>query len=111
MNLLFLAADLLFNNKERRRYSLNRNFHGDYINFENNPSLRALVEKRERVEFADTVLKYDRRFKVDIIIYFFVVLKLIFSQNKNIFEELRTYFNNFTNDVIQHIIATYTILS
>ena len=59
-----VAADLLFNRKERRRYSLNRNFVGDYIGCEDSPSLRALMEKRERIEFADTVTKYDRRFKV-----------------------------------------------
>lgn len=58
------AADLLFNKKERRRFSLNRNFVGDYIGLDDNPSLRALVGKRERVEFAETVKKYDRRFKV-----------------------------------------------
>ncbi|KAL5004495.1 hypothetical protein ScPMuIL_017951 [Solemya velum] len=57
------AADLLFNKKERRRFSLNRNFVGDYIGLDDNPSLRALVGKRERVEFAETVKKYDRRFK------------------------------------------------
>ena len=58
------ASDLLYNKKERRRYSLNRNFVGDYMGYETNPALQALVEKRERVEFADTVNKYDRRFKV-----------------------------------------------
>jgi len=57
------ASELLLNKKERRRYSLNRNFVGDYIGYEENPSLRALVEKRERIEFADTVTKFDRRFK------------------------------------------------
>ncbi len=34
------------------------------MGFEDNPGLRALVEKRERIEFADIVTKYDRRFKV-----------------------------------------------
>ena len=63
-----LASDLLYNKKERRRYSLNRNFVGDYLGYEENPGLRALVEKRERIEFANTVNKYDRRFKVPIII-------------------------------------------
>ena len=53
------------NRKERKRFSINRNFVGDYIGMEENPALRALlVGKRERVEFADTVNKYDRRFKV-----------------------------------------------
>jgi len=61
---MFTASELLLNKKERRRYSLNRNFVGDYIGYEENPSLRALVEKRERIEFADTVTKFDRRFKV-----------------------------------------------
>lgn len=37
---------------------------GDYIGLDNNPALRALVGKRERVDFAQTVNKYDRRFKV-----------------------------------------------
>ncbi|KAJ8305020.1 hypothetical protein KUTeg_018603 [Tegillarca granosa] len=58
------ASDLLFNKKERRRFSLNRNFVGDYIGLDDNPGLRALIGKRERVEFADTVLKFDRRFKI-----------------------------------------------
>lgn len=58
------ASDLLYNKKERRRYSLNRNFAGDYIGFETTPSLQALVGRRERIEFADKVNKYDRRFKV-----------------------------------------------
>lgn len=76
-----IASDILLNRKERRRGSINRNFVGDYIGFLDNPSLRALVGKnnckslwficqwvlagrRERVEFAVTVNKYDRRFKV-----------------------------------------------
>ena len=43
---------------------MNRNFVGDYIGMDDHPALRALVGKRERIEFAETVLKYDRRFKV-----------------------------------------------
>ncbi|XP_070543258.1 unconventional myosin-Ie-like isoform X2 [Ptychodera flava] len=58
------ASDILLHQKERRRYSLNRNFVGDYIGMDDNPGLRALLGRRERVEFADTVNKYDRRFKV-----------------------------------------------
>ncbi|XP_072166992.1 unconventional myosin-If-like [Diadema setosum] len=58
------ASDILFNKKERRRYSLNRNFVGDYIGYEHNVSLQALVARRERIEFADKVNKYDRRFKI-----------------------------------------------
>lgn len=40
---------------------------GDYIGLEDKPGLRALVGKRERIEFAETVNKYDRRFKVSIV--------------------------------------------
>lgn len=57
------ASDLLYQKKERRRHSLNRNFVGDYLGLDDNPELRALVGKRDRVEFAATVNKYDRRFK------------------------------------------------
>ncbi|XP_014677764.1 PREDICTED: LOW QUALITY PROTEIN: unconventional myosin-Ie-like [Priapulus caudatus] len=57
------AADLMTNKKHRRHHSLNRNFVGDYIGLEDKPELRALVGKRERIEFSDTVIKYDRRFK------------------------------------------------
>eukprot|EP00040_Diaphanoeca_grandis_P035564 m.224049 g.224049 ORF g.224049 m.224049 type:complete len:1049 (-) comp33420_c1_seq1:231-3377(-) len=58
------ASSILLNNKQRRRFSLNRNFVGDYIGYQDNPALRAFVGKKERVEFAYTVQKYDRRFKV-----------------------------------------------
>ncbi|KAK2172541.1 hypothetical protein NP493_950g01025 [Ridgeia piscesae] len=58
------ALDLLYGKKERRRYSINRSFVGDYINCDDNPALRALMDRRERVLFADTVNKFDRRFKV-----------------------------------------------
>ena len=37
---------------------------GDYLGLDDNPELRALAGKRERIEFAATVNKYDRRFKV-----------------------------------------------
>ena len=57
-------SDIVFGKKERRQFSLNRGFAGDYIGLENQPALRALVGKREKIEFADTVVKYDRRFKV-----------------------------------------------
>ncbi|XP_055517181.1 unconventional myosin-Ie isoform X2 [Leucoraja erinacea] len=57
------ASDLLLNKKERRRNSINRNFVGDYIGMEDRPELRQFIGKREKVEFADTVTKYDRRFK------------------------------------------------
>ena len=36
------------------------------LGMEDAVELRALLEKRERVEFAHTVDKYDRRFKVSV---------------------------------------------
>ncbi|XP_032089957.1 unconventional myosin-Ie-like [Thamnophis elegans] len=57
------ASNLVLNKKERRRNSLNRNFMGDYIGLDNHPELRRFLGRRERVDFADTVTKYDRRFK------------------------------------------------
>ncbi|XP_025027120.1 unconventional myosin-Ie-like [Python bivittatus] len=57
------ASNIVLNKKERRRNSLNRNFMGDYIGLENHPELRRFLGRRERVDFADTVTKYDRRFK------------------------------------------------
>uniref|UniRef100_A0A671SY37 Unconventional myosin-Ie-like n=1 Tax=Sinocyclocheilus anshuiensis TaxID=1608454 RepID=A0A671SY37_9TELE len=58
------ASDLLLNKKERRKNSLNRNFMGDYIGMDNHPEIRQFVGRRERVDFADVMVKYDRRFKV-----------------------------------------------
>lgn len=58
------ASDLFLNKKERRRNSINRNFIGDYIGMEEHPELRQFLAKREKVDFADTVTKYDRRSKV-----------------------------------------------
>lgn len=57
------ASDLLLNKKERRRNSINRNFIGDYIGMEEHPELQQFVGKREKIDFADIVTKYDRRFK------------------------------------------------
>lgn len=57
------ASDLFLNKKERRRNSINRNFIGDYIGMEDHPELRQFLAKREKVDFADTVTKYDRRSK------------------------------------------------
>lgn len=58
------ASDLLLNRKERRRHSLNRNFVGDYLGMDDRPELRQFLGKREKIDFADKVNKYDRRFKV-----------------------------------------------
>ncbi|XP_051234466.1 unconventional myosin-Ie isoform X2 [Dicentrarchus labrax] len=57
------ASDLLLNRKERRRHSLNRNFVGDYIGMDDRPELRQFLGKREKIDFADKVTKFDRRFK------------------------------------------------
>ncbi|XP_056134061.1 unconventional myosin-Ie isoform X2 [Lampris incognitus] len=57
------ASDLLLNRKERRQHSLNRNFVGDYLGMDDRPELRQFLGKREKVDFADKVTKYDRRFK------------------------------------------------
>lgn len=88
MYLACTASDILLNKKERKRLSINRNFAGDYLGFAENPALKALIGqskfkpravfcealffisflfvagKRERIDFAQTVTKYDRRFKV-----------------------------------------------
>lgn len=58
------AASILYNFKERRRNSINRNFMGDYLGMEERPELRQFLAKRERIDFADSITKYDRRFKV-----------------------------------------------
>ncbi|XP_034721640.1 unconventional myosin-Ie-like, partial [Etheostoma cragini] len=57
------ASDVLLNKKERRRNSINRNFVGDYLGTENHPEIRQFVGRRERIDFADVVVKFDRRFK------------------------------------------------
>lgn len=57
------ASDILFQKKERRTLSLNRKFYGDYIGLDHQPALRALLGKRENVEFSQTSNKYDRQFK------------------------------------------------
>lgn len=60
------ASDILYNSKERRKNSINRNFVGDYLGLEQKPELRQFLSKRERVDFADSVNKFDRRFKVNL---------------------------------------------
>lgn len=64
---IYLASDLLLNRKERRRHSLNRNFVGDYLGMDDRPELRQFLGKREKIDFADKVTKYDRRFKVGLL--------------------------------------------
>ncbi|KAJ3303728.1 Unconventional myosin-Ie [Kappamyces sp. JEL0829] len=58
------AADVMYNNKERKRFSLNREFLGDYLNVLDNPVLKNLIgSKNEKTLFSDTIVKYDRSFK------------------------------------------------
>ncbi|KAM9782579.1 myosin IEb [Neosynchiropus ocellatus] len=57
------ASDILLNKKERRKNSLNRNFVGDYIGTDNHPEIRQFIGRRERIDFADVVVKFDRRFR------------------------------------------------
>ncbi|XP_051271779.1 myosin IEb isoform X2 [Dicentrarchus labrax] len=57
------ASDVLLNKKDRRRNSINRNFVGDYIGTDNHPEIRQFVGRRERIDFADVVMKFDRRFR------------------------------------------------
>ncbi|XP_068083790.1 unconventional myosin-Ie [Anabrus simplex] len=57
------ASDMFFGKKERRKFSINRNFACDYIGLDARPVLQNLVGRREKVFFAEVVKKYDRRFK------------------------------------------------
>jgi myosin-1 len=59
-----LFTDIFYQRKERRQNSLNRNFYADYIGLDEKPSLKTLVGKREKVEFSQTVTRYDKKFKV-----------------------------------------------
>uniref|UniRef100_A0AAF5RTP5 Uncharacterized protein n=3 Tax=Wuchereria bancrofti TaxID=6293 RepID=A0AAF5RTP5_WUCBA len=71
------ACKLFLNKKERRRYSINRNFIGDYIGIEYHPALQALAGKKERIIFAATINKYDRRFKVSKIDFLITANKIV----------------------------------
>ncbi|KAF4531634.1 hypothetical protein B566_EDAN006565 [Ephemera danica] len=57
------ACSIVFQKKQRRRFSVNRAFAGDYIGMDYNPALQNLIGRREKVFYAEIVLKYDRRFK------------------------------------------------
>jgi myosin I len=58
------AADIMHTKKERKRFSINREFLGDYLNVLDNPVLKALLgDKNEKTLFSDTIVKYDRSFK------------------------------------------------
>ena len=58
------AADIFYQHKERRQHSINRNFYCDYIGMEEKSGLKALVGKRDKIEFAQTVERFDKKFKV-----------------------------------------------
>ncbi|XP_064325461.1 unconventional myosin-If isoform X2 [Phalacrocorax carbo] len=57
------ASNILYNFKEQRRNSINRNFVGDYLGMEERPELCQFLAKREWIDFANSITKYDRRFK------------------------------------------------
>lgn len=58
------AADIMYNKKERKRFSLNREFLGDYLNVLDNPVLKSLIDnKHEKTFFSASITKYDRSFK------------------------------------------------
>ena len=56
--------DIFYQKKQRRRGSLNRNFYMDYIGMDDKPGLKNLVGRRDKIQFAQTVKKYDRKYKV-----------------------------------------------
>ena len=58
-----LAADKLRGKKERNQASVNRQFDGDYIRYEDNYALQECVTKGEQAMFADQVIKLNRRNK------------------------------------------------
>ena len=57
------STDIFYGKKQRRRFSINRDFNGDYINYLSNPLLKQLVGKNEKCYFASEMNKYDRKFK------------------------------------------------
>uniref|UniRef100_A0A0N5A516 Myosin motor domain-containing protein n=1 Tax=Parastrongyloides trichosuri TaxID=131310 RepID=A0A0N5A516_PARTI len=58
------ASDIMYTKKERRKFSINRNFVGDYVGLEHRPALQTFAGRREKIDFVVTLRKYDRRFKV-----------------------------------------------
>ena len=60
---LFLFADILYQKKERRQFSVNRQFFEDYIGLDDQPAIKNLVGKRDKILFAQTINRYDRRYK------------------------------------------------
>ncbi|KAJ3123943.1 Unconventional myosin-Ie [Nowakowskiella sp. JEL0407] len=56
------AVEVVVGKKERKRFSVGREFLGDYLAVLDNPILKALIGKNEKVSFADVCQKYDRKF-------------------------------------------------
>ncbi|VBB34855.1 unnamed protein product, partial [Acanthocheilonema viteae] len=71
------AYSLFLNRKERRRFSINRNFVGDYIGLDCHSALQALAGRKERIVFAATINKYDRRFKVSKLDFLITTNKIV----------------------------------
>ncbi|VDK83680.1 unnamed protein product [Litomosoides sigmodontis] len=71
------AFNLFLYRKERRRFSINRNFVGDYIGLEYHPALQALAGRKERIIFAATINKYDRRFKLSKVDFLVTTSKVV----------------------------------
>ncbi|KAF7639707.1 hypothetical protein Mgra_00000628 [Meloidogyne graminicola] len=58
------ASEIYRGLKERNRHSIERRFVGDYIGLDQRPGLQAIAGgRREKIFFAATVTKYDRRFR------------------------------------------------
>lgn len=57
------VLSIVVGKKERRRLTLNRDYMGDYMDIMNNPAVRSLAGKNDKILFADHVRKYDRRWK------------------------------------------------
>ncbi|OXA64664.1 Unconventional myosin-Ie [Folsomia candida] len=53
------ASAIVFGKKQRRKYSINRVFVGDYIGLDHRPELLSLVGRREKVEFCESGAKRD----------------------------------------------------
>ena len=53
----------MYQKKERRKFSINRVFYQDYIGLDDQPAIKNLVGKREKILFAQTINRYDRRYK------------------------------------------------
>ncbi|MEQ2205865.1 hypothetical protein XENOCAPTIV_016607 [Xenoophorus captivus] len=59
--------------KAWRKYAARKKYvqmreEGDYLGMDDRPELRQFLAKREKIDFADKVTKYDRRFKDDFLI-------------------------------------------